>query len=124
MSNSDSLDYERVQFSEVYHSSTQGPHKPVQALIRDQQELQKFLPDVSLPPMDFADKQLIVVALGDRATSGYDVRITSVIYFTDRLEGRPPLIQVTYADTEHGAAYDQQYRPIDVVSTPRLEGEV
>jgi len=83
--------YEHIEFSEVYHSATQAPHKPVQAVIPDQQELQKLLPDIPLPSVDFAGKQLIVVALDEKAMSGSDVRITSVMYLTDRLQGRPPL---------------------------------
>jgi hypothetical protein len=124
MADKDSLDYERIEFSEVYHSATQGPHKPVQAVIRDQQELQKLLPGVKVPSVDFGGKQLIVVALGEKPTSGYDVRITSVMYLTDRLQGRPPLTMVDYSDTEKGGPSDRQSRPIHVVSTRRLEGAV
>lgn len=124
MADKDSLDYERIEFSEVYHSATQGPHKPVQAVIRDQQELQKLLPGVKVPSVDFGDKQLIVVALGEKPTSGYDVRITSVMYLTDRLQGRPPLTMVDYSDTEKGAPSDPQSRPIHVVSTRWLDGAV
>ena len=124
MAEKDSLEYERIEFSEVYHSATQGPHKAVQAVIRDQQESQKLLPGVPVPSVDFADRQLIVVAPGEKPTSGYDVRITSVMYLTDRLQGRPPLTMVNYRDTEKGGASDRQSRPIHVVSTRRLEGEV
>jgi hypothetical protein len=120
----DSLEYERIEFSEVYHSETQGPHNPVQAVIRDQQELQKLLPGLPVASVDFSKQQLIVVALGDKPTSGYDVRITSVMYLTDRLQGRPPLTMVNYRDTEKGGASDRQSRPIHVVSARRLEGEV
>src|SRR5437870_161233 len=123
MADKDSLEYERIEFSEVYHSVTQGPHKPVQAVIRDQQELQKLLPDIAVPLVDFGVKQLIVVALGDKPTSGYDVRITSVMYLTDRLQGRPPLTMVNYSDTEKGGPSDRQSSPIYLVSTRRLEGE-
>jgi len=122
--NREGLYPERVEFSEVYHSATQGPHKPVQAVIRDQEELQKLLPGIALPAVDFADKQLIAVALGDKPTSGYDVRITSVMYLTDRLQGRPPITMVNYSDAEKGGISDRQSRPIHVVSTRRLEGEV
>lgn len=124
MENREGLYPERVEFSEVYHSATQGPQKPVQAVIRDQEELQKLLPGIALPAVDFADKQLIAVALGDKPTSGYDVRITSVMYLTDRLQGRPPITMVNYSDAEKGGASDRQSGPIHVVSTRRLEGEV
>jgi hypothetical protein len=124
MTNREGLYPERVEFSEVYHSETQGPHKPVQAVIRDEDGLRKILPGVSLPSVDFGKQQLIVVALGDMPTSGYDIRITSVMYLTDRLQGRPPLTMVNYSDTEKGGASDRQSRPIHVVSTRRLEGEV
>lgn len=103
---------------------TLGPHKPVQAVIRDQQELQTLLPGVPVPSVDFVDKQLILVALGDKPTSGYDVHITSVMYLTDRLQGRPPLTMVNYSDTEKAGPSDRQSRPIHVVSTRRLAGEV
>ena len=96
----------------------------MQAVIRDQQELQTLLPGVPVPSVDFVDKQLILVALGDKPTSGYDVHITSVMYLTDRLQGRPPLTMVNYSDTEKAGPSDRQSRPIDVVSTRRLAGEV
>jgi hypothetical protein len=124
MAGQDSLDYERIEFSEVYHSVTQGPHKPVQAVIRDQEELQKLLPGIPVPAVDFADYQLIVIAIGDKPTSGYDVRIMSVMYLTDRLQGRPPLIMVNYRDTEKSGPLDRQSRPIHVIRTRRLEGDV
>lgn len=81
-----------------------------------------MLPGMSLPSIDFSKQQLIVVALGDKSTSGYDVRITSVMYLTDRLQSRPPLAMINYTNTEKGGPPDQQYRPIHVVSTRRLEG--
>lgn len=124
MADKDSLEYERIAFAEVYHTATQGPDKPLQAVIRDQAELQKLLPGMALPSVDFNTQQLIVVALGDKPTSGYDVRITSVMYLTDRLQGRPALTMIAYTDTEKGGPFDQQYRPIHVVSTRQLEGEV
>lgn len=123
MPNKDSLDYERIEFAEVYHTATQGPHKPVQAVIRSQQELEKLLPSVSMPSVDFADKQLIVVALGDKPTSGYDVRITGVMYSTDRLKGRPPLISVSYTDTEKGGSHDEQLRPFHVSARAGLRAK-
>ncbi|MBA3916299.1 MAG: hypothetical protein H0X25_21125 [Acidobacteriales bacterium] len=124
MANREGLDYERIEFEEVYHSATQGPDKPVEALIRTEDELRKILPGVALPSVDFSEKQLIAVALGHKPTSGYDVRITSVMYFTDRLQGLPPLTSVSYTDTEKGGPLDQVCRPIHVVSTRRLEGEI
>jgi hypothetical protein len=123
MADKDGLEYERIEFSEVYHNATQGPDKPVQAVIREQQELQKLLPGVPGPSIDFSKQQLIVVALGEKPTSGYDVRITSVMYLTDRLQGRPPLTMIAYTDSEKGGASDRQSRPVHVVSTRRLEGE-
>lgn len=122
MANKESLEYERIPFADVYHSATQGPGKPVQAVIRNQQELQKLLPGLPLPAIDFSQEQLIAVALGDKPTSGYDVRIVNVMYLTDRLQGRPPLTMVTYADTEKGGPSDLQCRPVHIVSTRRLEG--
>jgi hypothetical protein len=124
MANKDSLDYERIAFAEVYHSATQGPHTPVQAVIRDQQELQKLLPGLSLPAIDFSQQQLIAVALGDEPTSGDDVHVTSVMYLTDRLQGRPPLMMIAYTDAEKGGPSDLQCRPVHIVSTRRLVGEV
>jgi hypothetical protein len=118
------LDYERVEFSEVYHSATQGPHKPLQAILRDAEDLRKALPDGPVPSVDFSKEQLIVVALGDKPTTGYDVRITSVMYFTDRLKNRPPLTMVSYSDQEKAGPSDLRCRPIQVVSTRRLEGDV
>lgn len=67
MADKDSLDYKRIEFSKVYHSATQGPHKPLQAVILDQQELQNLLPGLALPSIDFSKQQLIVVALGDKS---------------------------------------------------------
>jgi len=118
------LDYERVEFSEVYHSATQGPHNPVQAVMCDEDELRKTLAGIAFVSVDFTKEIPIGVALGDRPTSRYDVRITSVMYLTDRLKNRPPLTIVTYTDQEKGGPFDQQYRPIHIVSTRRLEGDV
>lgn len=120
----ETLEYERVDCLEVYHSETQGPDKPVEAVIHDDEELRKALPGISLPTVDFSKQQLIAVALGDKTTNGYDVHITSVMYFTDRLQGRPSLTSITYSDTEIGGPLNQEYRPIHVVSTRRLQGDV
>ena len=118
------LDFERIDFAQVYHSATEGPHEPVQAVIRNNDELRRILPEIALPAFDFANQQLIVAALGETSKSDSDVHITSVMYFTDRLQGRPPLISITYAATAKGGSINEQYRPIHVVSTRRLEGDV
>lgn len=124
MPNKEGLYPQVVEFSDVYHSGTQGPDEPVQAVIRDQEQLRKLLPDILVPPVDFKEKQVIVVALGRRPTDGYDVRITSVMYITDRLQGRPPLTMIGYTDSEKGGLSDMVSKPIHIVSTRPLDGEI
>lgn len=114
---------ESVDFTEVYHSTTQGPDRPVQAIIRTKDDLQKLLPGIPAPGIDFGKQQLIAVALGDQGVSVCDVRITSVMYLTDRLQGRPPLTIISYTDTEKEGSSGQPCRPVHVVSTRPLEGE-
>jgi hypothetical protein len=79
-----------------------------------------ILADAAPPPVDFERDMVIVVALGERATGGYAVRVDAIEQDADGV-----VIRSTETSPGPTCIVSQMLTsPVQVVSTPAIEGAV
>jgi hypothetical protein len=117
------LDYSVISFTTIGEGNA-GPKQAVQGAVHSAEELARVFSSGTPPAVDFSKEQAVVVALGEKPTSGFSVRITSIVYFTDRGGDLPPLLSVTYAMKSGKQSSDVMTRPFHAVKVEKLEGEV
>ena len=106
----------------VAHSSYNGFDRPVRAVIRDEESWRAawttlyigMSPVVVPPTIDFSRSTVILVALGPRATGGYDITVSRVARDAGVL-----YVQVTSTSPgDHCVVSMALTRPVDVVAVP------
>src|ERR1700719_508996 len=117
------LDFSVISFTTIGEGNA-GPTEPVQEAVHSAEELARVFGNGVPPALDFSKEQAIVVALGEKPTSGFSVRITSIVYFTDRGGDLPPLLSVTYATKTGSRRSDVMTRPFHAVKLEKLAGQV
>lgn len=98
----------------------------MELVVRDRAALERVWAnihgDVPGPPpaVDFAQRTVIVVALGERATGGHAVRVDAVA-----AQNGGAVVRYTATSPGQGCMTTQMITsPIEVVSVPRVTGEV
>jgi len=102
-----------------------GFHRPVEKIIRDKQSWNNFWqelhPGKPVPPIDFASRQIVVVMLGERPSTGFKLHIDCVKQIKSPDSSRPPFTHVDYVEEVPGAncveAMILTY-PYQIVATP------
>lgn len=75
----------------AWSSQLSGLREPARTVIRDRESWQDFwqsfagarVPAPPAPEIDFAQKQVIVAAMGERSTAGYDIAVDAVYQQND-----------------------------------------
>jgi len=117
------LDYSTISFTTIGDGNA-GPKGPVQEAVHSAEELARVFGSGTPPALDFSKEQAIMVALGEKPTSGFSVRITSIVYFTDRGGDLPPLLSVTYATKTGNRRSDVMTHPFHAVRLEKRAGDV
>jgi len=117
------LDFSTISFTTIGEGNA-GPKPPVQEAVHSAEELARVFGSGTPPALDFSKEQAIVVALGEKPTSGFGVKITSIVYFTGRGGDLPPLLSVTYATKTGNRRSDVMTRPFHAVRLEKLAGNV
>lgn len=105
--------------TEVYASSVSGPRAPVQEVISTDEAWRAFWQSWPAPEtrplIDFATQQLIVVALGTRGSTGYDVHIDSL----QDIGATRTVFVTTYHPDARCAVGMMLTQPVHVVATAK-----
>jgi hypothetical protein len=117
------LYFSTISFTTIAEGNA-GPTEAVQEAVHSARELARVFGNSTPPALDFSKEQAIVVALGEKPTSGFSVQITSIVYFTDRGGDLPPLLSVTYATKTGNRRSDVMTRPFHAVRLEMLAGDV
>lgn len=104
-----------------------GLQAPVELVVRDRAALERAwadvhrdVPSAPVPAVDFAQRMVLVVGLGERTTGGHTVRIDAVA-----AEGAGAVVRYTATAPGEGCMTTQVITsPVEVVSVPRATGAV
>lgn len=117
-----------VGVREIAHSYFSGFNAPSRMVIRNEEVWRAawatlnigMQPGVTPPTIDFSRSAVILVALGERGSSGYDIRISRVAHDANRL-----YVEVTSTSPgDQCATLTVLTQPVDVVVIPHNVGEV
>lgn len=106
---------------------TSGYARPLELVVRDAAgwqaawaTLHDGMPGEPPPAVDFDGSMVLLVAIGERPTGGYDVRVDSVVP-----QGRGGRVHYTVVSPGPSCMTAQSLTsPVDVVRAPRLDGDV
>lgn len=78
------------------------------------------VPGASAPTVDFGDRMVVLLALGERSTGGFSVRFDELVR-----KGSGAVVRYTVTTPGPGCMTTQMLTaPVDVVSVPSVDGEV
>jgi hypothetical protein len=117
----------QTSFTRMLTQRTSGFDEPAELVIRDRAALEAGWARVfnqvqgnPAPAVDFARETVILVALGNRATGGHDVRVNAVARSADGA-----VVRYSAASPGPGCITTQALTsPVDVVRAPRIAGSV
>ncbi len=117
-----------VPLDTVYYATTSGVVEPRREVIRSAdawnalwtQITSNLAPAPGPPSVDFSQQQLIVAALGERGTGGYDLEVAAA----ERAGGRLRVVVNEWVPGPTCMTTQALTQPVLVVAAPRAETEV